>query len=140
MLVVVIVVRVVPVTVVQVVDVTVVLDLLVAAVVAVDVVGVLVNLVIAHGPTAGQLMHVLQYMHGYRTAARAQAPRTRRRDYPAAGSKTNTGMWREVLVWYSAYGGKAATASSHQCSRSAPSISRATISVTVSPSWTVTRG
>ena len=53
---------------------------------------------------------------------------------------TKTGISRSVLVWYSAYGGYASTASFHQLSRSAPEISRAVPVNVFSPSCTVTAG
>ena len=56
-----------------------------------------------------------------------------------AGSARNTGIFRDVRPWYSAYGGKASTEISHNLSRSASSwTSRTRILWTSVSSWTST--
>ena len=55
-------------------------------------------------------------------------------------SSRNSGISRSVFVWYSAYGGYAATARSHQAARSSPLSSRAVMSHLSGPSCSSTRG
>jgi deazaflavin-dependent oxidoreductase (nitroreductase family) len=51
---------------------------------------------------------------------------------------TSTGILRVVLTWYSAYGGYAATARSHQTVLSSPLTCRTTTSKGAGPSWIIT--
>lgn len=68
---------------------------------------------------------------------RVLRPTTPVRSQPARDA-TKTGMTRRVRCWYSAYGGKAATARCHQSSRSSPSASCTTTGKGSGPSWMVT--
>ena len=83
------------------------------------------------GPSAAARLTACSVLDGAQSSTAAQS---------STGSSTSTGISRSVLVWYSAYGGNAATERSHQAARSCPCTSRATMSRLTGPSCSSTCG